>query len=83
MKIEEIGEPIRVLADFSGGSAEPVRFAWNGRSYKIDRVNANWLDRQCDGYCLHYSVQVGDETYFLHFASSEVQWWLDQLAVEG
>ena len=83
MKIEEIGDPIRVLAAFSGGGAEPMRFHWNGRTYKVDRVNAHWLDRQDDGYCLHYSVQVGDETYFLHFASHDVQWWLDQVAMEG
>ena len=83
MQIEEIGEAIRVLAAFSGGGAEPLRFRWHGRAYKIDRVNGQWIDRQCDGYCLHYSVQVGEETYYLHFSSSEVQWWLDQVAVEG
>jgi len=83
MKIEQIGDPIRMLAEFAGGSAEPKRFGWNGRSYEIDRVNARWLDRQPDGYCLHYTVQVGDETYYLHFSSVEVQWWLDQVAMDG
>jgi len=83
MRIEEIGDPIRVLAVFSGGRAEPMRFRWQKRTYKIDRVNAHWLDRQCEGYRLHYSVQVGEETYHIHFASSEVQWWLDQVAIEG
>ena len=83
MKIEEIGEPIRVLALFSGGSVEPLRFRWNGRTYRIERTNAQWIDRQCDGYSLHYSVQVGDETYTLRFASGEVQWWLDQVVLDG
>ena len=83
MKIEEIGDPIRVLVLFSGGRAEPMRFRWNGRTYQIDRINARWTDRQCDGYCLHYSAQVGEETYYLHFASSEVQWWLDQVVLDG
>ncbi|HUS92774.1 MAG TPA: hypothetical protein VM695_13030 [Phycisphaerae bacterium] len=83
MKIEQIGDPIRVLASFSGGTAEPLRFRWNNRTYRVDRVNARWIDRQCDGYCLHYSVQVGDDTYYLHFVSGEVQWWLDQVAMEG
>jgi len=83
MKVEEIGEPIRVLAAFSGGAARPLRFAWNGRTYKIDRTNAHWVDRQGEGYSLHYSVQVGEETYHLHFASAEVQWWLDQVVLEG
>ena len=83
MKIEEIGEPIGVLAAFFGGQAKPRRFQWNGRTYHVDRVNAHWLDRQGDGYCLHYSVQVGSETYQLHFASHDVQWWLDRVAMDG
>jgi len=83
MKIEEIGDPIAVLAAFSGGQAQPKRFRWKRRTYDVDEVNAHWVDRQCDGYALHYSVQIGDETYHIHFASSEVQWWLDQIAVDG
>lgn len=83
MKIEEIGDPVAVLAVFAGGKIEPRRFKWNGRSYSIDRVNAHWIDRQPDGYRLHYSVQAGDETYYLHFAGNEVQWWLDQVVLTG
>jgi hypothetical protein len=83
MRIETIGEPIRVLAAFSGGSIQPLRFRWGGRAYRIDAINGQWVDRQGDNYSLHYSVQVGEETYYLHFASSEVQWWLDELIVAG
>ncbi len=83
MRIEQIGEPIRVLAAFSGGRAKPLRFRWNGREYRIDRINAEWTDRQCTGCRLHYSVQVGEESYNLHFASSDLQWWLDQVALAG
>lgn len=83
MNIEEIGEPIRVLAAFSGGAAEPLRFAWADRTYKITRINGRWTDRQGDHYSLHYSVQAGDETYYIHFSSKEVQWWLDQVILEG
>ena len=83
MRIEEISEPIRVLADFTGGSAVPVRFCWGRRTYVISAVNGRWTDRSGDGYALHYSVQVGDETYYLHFASGQVQWWLDKVVMEG
>jgi len=80
-QIQEIGEPIKVLAAFSGGSVRPLRFQWAGRTYPVDAVNARWVDRRGDGYCLHFSVQAGADTYFVHFASAEVQWWLDQVAV--
>jgi hypothetical protein len=80
MTIEEIHEPIRVLADCHGGQVQPLRFRWASRSYPIETINGRWTDRDRDGYALHYSVQVGDETYFLHFDSVDVQWWLDKVA---
>jgi hypothetical protein len=83
MTIEELHEPIRVLADCSAGRIEPLRFEWSGRTFRVEAVNGRWLDRRADGYCLHYSVQSGEETYYLHFASGEVQWWLDRLVTAG
>ncbi|KKN89401.1 hypothetical protein LCGC14_0239080 [marine sediment metagenome] len=83
MKIEEISEPIRVLADCTGGKVTPVRFRWGPRTYVIDAVNGQWTDRSGDTYALHYSVQVGDETYYIHFAAGDVQWWLDRVVLEG
>jgi len=83
MKIEDIQDPIRMMATFAGGGVEPLRFEWRRRTHKIDRINARWIDRQGESYSLHYSVQSGDETYLLHFSSTDVQWWLDQVAVEG
>ena len=82
MNVMEIGEPVRVLAVCGGGAIEPLRFQWNGRTYRIEAVNGRWIDRQGESYSLHYSVQAGEETYYLHFASSQVQWWLDQLISE-
>ena len=82
MNIEKIGEPIRVLAACSAGRIDPVRFRWGGRTYQVDAINCRWTDRHGEGYCLHYSVQAGGQTYLLHFGSKEVQWWLDETAVE-
>jgi len=81
MNVEQIGEPIRVLAAFSGGSVEPLRFEWSSRAYQVSAINGRWTDRGGDGYRLHFSVQAGEETYFIHFSSVQVQWWLDQVVV--
>ena len=83
MLIEKIDEPIRVLAGFSGGQIKPIRFHWQGRDYRIEKINGQWIDRRPDGYTLNYSVQVGQETYYLHFSSCDVQWWLDQIVLDG
>jgi hypothetical protein len=81
VNIEKIGEPIRVLAAFSGGAVQPLRFKWHGRTYKVEAINGRWVDRQGETYSLHYSAQVGLETYYLHFSSKEIQWWLDEVVV--
>ncbi len=83
MLIEKIGEPIRVVAAFSGGSVEPVRFCWQGRTYQIGKINGQWVDRQPNGYSLHYSVQSGPETYYIRFCSQDLQWWLDEVILDG
>ena len=83
MTFEQIGEPIQVLAAFAGGGVEPVRFRWSGRTYRIDAINGRWIDRQGEGYNLHFSVQVGRETFAIHFASVGVQWWLDEVMTDG
>lgn len=82
MNIEPIDEPIRVMAVFSGGECRPVRFRWGRRAHEIDRVNGQWTDRSGAAAVLHYSVQVGDETYYLHFDTGPVQWWLDKVMTE-
>ena len=78
MHVEDIGERIEVLASCAGGRVKPLRFKWSGRTYEIQSVNARWTDRSGGSYSLHYSVQVGDETYLLRFSGSEIQWWLDK-----
>ena len=82
MNIEKINEPLSVLASFGGGKIEPLRFRWTSRTYKVDRINGRWIDRQGDVYCLHYSLQSGDQIYYIHFSSKQVQWWLDQTITE-
>ena len=82
MNIEKIQEPIRVLVDCGGGAMSPLRFCWSGRTYKVDTVNARWIDRQGEVYSLHYSVQAEGQTYYLHFDAKEVQWWLDETIFE-
>ena len=82
MRVEDIGERIEVLAVCSVGGVKPLRFTWSGRAYEIQTVNARWTDRAGGSYSLHYSVQVGDETYLLRFSGADLQWWLDQQMVD-
>ena len=82
MEIEKIGDPIRVLADCTGGEIRPLRFSWAGRAYKVEAVNAKWIDRQGEVYSLHYSVQAAGQTFYLHFDVGQAQWWLDETVLD-
>ncbi len=82
MRTETIEEPVRVLAVFAGGEVNPVRFRWGTREMDVFAINARWTDRDRDDCVHHYSVQAGEETYYLHFSSRDLQWWLDQVVLE-
>lgn len=81
METVKIGETIQVLAVFKGGRLRPLRFQWQNRTYRIERINGSWIDRQLEQYDLLFSVQIGDETYCLRFASRDLRWWLDEMTV--
>ncbi|MFP4354845.1 MAG: hypothetical protein ACLFUJ_06935 [Phycisphaerae bacterium] len=83
MSIEKIDKPVRVLVDCSNGQMVPLRFLMGERTYRIEQINGRWIDRAGDGEKLHFSVQVGNETYYLHFDMAGRQWWLDQVVLEG
>jgi len=78
MNVEPLHEPISVLAKCSAGAVEPLRFRWGAREYRVEAINGRWIDRDADGLRLHYSVQCGEETYWIHFDTHELQWWMDK-----
>ena len=81
MTIVPINQPVGVLAAFSGGRCSPVRFTWNRRTYTVDCLNGCWIDRHGETPTWNFSVQVGEETYYLRFLTGPVQWWLEQVIV--
>jgi hypothetical protein len=79
MTIEEIDESVAVRADFSGGEVNPRAFSRCGRVYRVDRVNARWLDRAGSASRHCFSLQVGDETYFLSLHTADMTWRLESV----
>ena len=83
MIIEDVKEPVRVRADFSGEGITPRLFERGGRTYRVESVNGRWVDR--DGvrprHC--FSVQAGGDTYFLSLKTDDMTWWLEKVILEG
>lgn len=43
---EGIHEPVgNLIARFDGGRIDPLAFRWRQRDYRVERVNARWVDR--------------------------------------
>ena len=83
MHVEDLNEPISVRAYFSGGKILPQAFRRGERVYSVTRVNAQWTDRE-DAHPIHYfSVQAGDETYYLSLRSGEMLWRLEKVILDG
>jgi hypothetical protein len=82
VQIQQVHEPIAVVAVFAGGRIDPKRFRWGRRTCPIEAINGRWTDRQGDVYSLNFAVQSGNETFYMHFSSKEVQWWLDQVIMQ-
>lgn len=83
MPYEYFGEPISVVAIFSGGGMRPVKFTWRGREYRITAVNSVWDTREGVYRVYHFSVQAGGTSvYELVFHTNSLAWELGKVYVE-
>jgi hypothetical protein len=84
MRVERLNEPVRVRADFAGGTATPLALARGPQTVKVLRVNARWSDRQGQDR-LHYfacTVSSGD-VYELCLNAHDLTWRLTSVMLEG
>ena len=74
--LEEINEPIEVIAKFTGAQAIPVKFLWQGREILIKKINLTYA--RFEGRSKFYFFAVSDNAnYFkLQFNSANLQWTL-------
>ena len=79
MTREYIDETIRVLADYEKGKLTPHLFQWQGRVFKIEHINIQYITT-IDNKQYHYAVNCGtQETYELFFDPQQIIWKLDKI----
>ena len=84
MIYEEIFEPIEVISFFKNGKIRPLRFKWNGRVYKVEKVNGQWVSHQGYAKQYHFSVLADSSDHFeLLFDSSNFDWQIARVCLEG
>ena len=83
MLIEEIDEPIDVIALFHGGKLRPIRFQWNGRTYPVKAVHSSWEDREGIHRRCFFSLAAAGSTYHIHLRTQDLLWVLDRVVLDG
>jgi len=83
MKIERLKEPVKVRADFSGGTITPLAFCRKHQTYPVDRVNCRWKDRQGEEVSYFFSVESKGDLYEIRLRQTDMTWWVERVILDG
>ena len=83
MRIEQIREPIKVRADFSGGQITPLAFKRREETHAVGRVNCRWKDQQGGETSYYFSVEAGGDIYEIRLRLSDMTWWMERVVLDG
>jgi hypothetical protein len=77
---QDLDEPIDVIVLYDTGTLRPLRFRWNGRSFKIARVTGTWKAPQGDTWMRHFSVvDTRGNVFFLAYDERRTRWTISRL----
>ncbi len=84
MRVERFDEPIKVRADFQGGTITPLIFRRGSQDYRVTTVNARWEDRHGTQKLHFFSVTVtSGDVYQLRLESGDMIWTLESVMLDG
>lgn len=84
MRVEEIHEPIEVIAVFRKGKLSPLKFRWKGRTYAVSRVNGGWNTDEGETRFHHFAVMsVGPDIFELTYNQSTYEWIIEKVSLVG
>ena len=86
MVVEQLHEPLKVRADFEGGSVRPLQFRSRSRGVLlITRMNASWESREDRNRFLYFSVCVegSSDVFQLCYRERDRTWWLDSVMMDA
>jgi hypothetical protein len=82
MRTETINEPVRVRADFGNGKITPVAFKRKGRVYRVEKVNARWVDTAPESPVYYFSIDSGPNAYELSLSARDMLWRLERVILD-
>ena len=83
MQIERLQEPVKVRADFRGGTATPLLVRRGSSNYRVVRVDARWIDRTGRYPRFGFAVTLANgDSWRLVLRTTDLTWWLESVMVE-
>ncbi len=82
MQIDRIDEPVEVLAAFRATRVEPLVFKWNGRDYKVVKINLIHSEHDGRERVQYYSVSGEGAGYRLAYRPLAGSWILQEVWID-
>ncbi|MFA5196859.1 MAG: hypothetical protein WC437_00280 [Patescibacteria group bacterium] len=80
---EEIGEKIKVRADFDGGLITPRAIKWQGRTILIEKVNLVSQEREGKSMNYYFAVETDKGNVLkLKYNNEKLIWVIEELWIE-
>jgi hypothetical protein len=84
MRLEDIREPVEVIAMFRFGRLSPLRFRWRDRVYKIERINGGWVSEEGAVRYHHFAVSSdGPDVFELSYNERAHTWKIERVSLGG
>lgn len=78
--IENINQPIKVIAFFEKGRIKPLKFYWQSSFFEIQKINLIHQNRLGRSILYHFSVTSGQTLYELQFNHQTLNWKLIKIS---
>lgn len=78
LKINQVFEPVEVIAHFSNLKIQIVKFKWNDSVYKVTEMLQSWKIPVREGFVIHYIVICKEKDLLceLSFNNADLKWEL-------
>ncbi len=80
--IQEINEPVAVIALYDKGVIRPYRVKWRNRVYHVRNLVSNWKEKVGTAHHIHLSVETDEATMELVIDPSDVSWRLARVNLD-
>jgi len=84
MRLEDIHEPVEMIALFRLGKLLPLKFRWRERVYRVERINGNWTTDEGALRIHHFAVAAdGPDIFDLSYNERAHSWKLEKVSLAG